>query len=178
MNKPLLIVLGGLPGSGKTTLSRALSQRLKGVYLRMDTIEQALRNANGMKVTGEGYAIAYALAEDNLRAGNDVITDAVNPLTVIRNAWRDVALRSAAKIIEIEVICSDKSEHRRRVETRKADIAGHEMPAWQDVISREYHTWDTKNITIDTAGKTAVDALESLMKQLTPMLINEAGHAE
>jgi predicted kinase len=166
MKEPVLFVFGGLPGSGKTALSRGLSRYFKGVYLRIDTIEQALRNYNSQKVIGEGYAVAYAVAADNLLMGNIVIADSVNPIPLTRDAWRDVALTNSVKIIEIEVICSDKDEHRKRVEIRQADIAGHKIPTWQEVIDREYHSWTTKNITIDTAGKTQPENLKSLIEQV------------
>jgi predicted kinase len=169
MNKsrpPLLIIMGGLPGTGKTALSKGLAQQLPGVYLRIDVIEQSLRNFNGHDVTGEGYAVARALAESNLLIGHTVIADAVNPIPLTREAWRTVGLKNSVKTVEIEVICSDKAEHKRRVEERTADIPGHEVPIWQKVLDREYHPWDTKDITIDTAGKTTEEALALLMEQI------------
>ncbi|MGO6670405.1 AAA family ATPase, partial [Rhizobium ruizarguesonis] len=39
----MLIIFGGLPGSGKTTIARALAERLNAVHVRVDTIEQAIR---------------------------------------------------------------------------------------------------------------------------------------
>src|SRR5262245_13248185 len=74
----MLVVLSGLPGVGKTTIARELAGALDAVCIRIDTIEQALRNA-GVKVEGEGYAVAYAVCEDNLRLGRTVIADCVNP---------------------------------------------------------------------------------------------------
>lgn len=41
----MLIIFSGLPGSGKSTIARALARRLRAVYLRIDTIEQAIRDA-------------------------------------------------------------------------------------------------------------------------------------
>lgn len=39
------------------------------MHLRIDSIEQALRNSN-VEISGpEGYEVAYAIAEDNLRLG-------------------------------------------------------------------------------------------------------------
>jgi len=43
----LLVVLSGLPGVGKTTVARDLAVASGAVHLRIDSIEQALRNAAG-----------------------------------------------------------------------------------------------------------------------------------
>lgn len=58
---PALVVLGGLPGVGKSTVARALLAQWQAVYLRIDTIEQALRDS-GVEVGTAGYRVAYALA--------------------------------------------------------------------------------------------------------------------
>ena len=79
----MLIVLSGLPGTGKTTIARALARELSAVNLRIDSIEQALR-CEGLRVEGEGYDVAYAVAEDNLRLGRTVIADCVNPWPLTR----------------------------------------------------------------------------------------------
>src|SRR5262245_14740333 len=110
----MLIIFGGLPATGKTTLSRALARALGAVHVRIDTIEQAIATVTGKPVVDEtGYCVGYAVAEDNLRLGHIVIADSVNPLQITREAWRAVAARSGVAAIEIEVICSDAAEHRR-----------------------------------------------------------------
>lgn len=61
--QPLLVVFGGLPGTGKTTISRELTRRLSATYLRIDAIEQSLYAAG--QAGGEmGYVIANALAAE------------------------------------------------------------------------------------------------------------------
>jgi predicted kinase len=50
--------------------------------------------------------------------GQSVVADSVNPLTATREAWRAVAASANFPIIEVEIICSDLEEHRRRVESR------------------------------------------------------------
>jgi predicted kinase len=56
--KPTLYILSGLPGTGKTTISQLLAQRITAVHLRIDTVEQALRDLCSVKVEGEGYRLS------------------------------------------------------------------------------------------------------------------------
>jgi predicted kinase len=164
----MLIIFGGLPGSGKTTLSRALAKRLGAVYVRVDTIEQAIR-ASGVPSTDvgpAGYVVAYGVAEDNLTLGRMVIADSVNPLHITRDAWLAVAARSAVTAVEVEVICSDKIEHRRRVETRKTDVEGLVKPTWQETVERVYDPWERKPIVVDTAAKDVQEIVDALIVRL------------
>ena len=154
-----LIVIGGLPGTGKTSLAAGLARTLDAVYVRLDTIEHSLRTSTmGCDAVGAaGYVVAYGIAEDNLRLRRIVVADCVNPRASTRAAWREVARRAAVAIVEVEVICSDVSEHRRRIESRASDIAGLKLPTWDEVIVREYERWAGEHLVIDTAHR-AVEA--------------------
>ena len=161
----LLIVLGGLPGAGKSTVAAALAQRIGALHLRIDTIEQAMRNF-GVEVRGpEGYLVACDVAEDNLRLGRTVIADSVNPLAVTRELWRSAGTRAGAALAEIELVCSDAAEHRRRVESRTVTISGLVLPTWQQVLEREYHAWATATI-VDTADREVDEIVEQVARQL------------
>lgn len=149
---PRLVVFSGLPGTGKSTIARELARQLGAVWLRIDTIETAIAD-EATPLTDEGYRAAYALAVDNLRLGLDVIGDSVNPWTETRDAWRDAGLRAGAEVVEVEVVCSDSAEHRRRVETRVSDVPGLAPPTWQEVVDRDYRPWNRDRLVIDTAGR-------------------------
>lgn len=161
----MLLIFGGLPAVGKTAIATGLARSTKAVHLRIDSIEQALRNSDVAISGPEGYVVAYAIAEDNLRLGRTVIADSVNPVEVTRAAWRNVAQRADTPCIEIEIVCSDQAEHRRRVESRKADIVGHRSPTWQQVCDREYEPWDA-DIVIDTAGHEIEASVSALWERL------------
>lgn len=164
----MLIAFSGLPGSGKTSIARELARRLRATYLRVDTVEQALRSCETLAtVVAEGYETIYRLAEDNLKLGLTVVADSVNPIDITREAWAEIARDANVRLINVEVICSDETEHRRRVETRSSDIPGLVLPTWDKVKSREYHPWTEPRIVTDTAGRSIGACVDALLSQLS-----------
>jgi predicted kinase len=96
----MLYILAGLPAAGKSTLAKHLAQEQRAVHLRIDTIEQALRET-GSPVNGpEGYVVAYGVAADNLRLGLSVVAHSVNPLQITRGDWcRDAVRRDRSHML-------------------------------------------------------------------------------
>lgn len=164
----MLIVFGGLSGTGKTTIARELARQLGAVHLRIDSIEQALRDyrAGRHSLDDAGYRVAYMVAADNLSIGRMVIADSVNPLPVTRDAWAAVAKRAETAVVEVEVICSDPDEHRRRTETRVSDIPGLILPTWRETVSREYHPWDREHLVVDTARQSVEQSVKVLRQAI------------
>ena len=103
---PHLYLFSGLPASGKTTLARRLAAHLGATYLRIDTVEQALRDLCHWDVQGEGYRLCYQVAADNLKLGRDVVADCCNPIELTRREWHQVALSNGADYTDIEICCS------------------------------------------------------------------------
>lgn len=164
----MLIIFGGLPGAGKTTIAKALAQKIKATYLRIDSIEQSLKRA-GIKseeVGASGYEVGYAVAKENLQLGLIVISDSVNPLEITRQAWKQVAADARVRFFEIEITCSDQVEHHSRVESRQADIAGHKLPSWQDVCNKEYEPWESDHFVVDTAKTSVSEAVDLIIRKL------------
>lgn len=167
MNKiPTLYIFSGLPGVGKTTLAKKLATYCGATFLRIDNIEQGLRDLCFLKVQGEGYRLSYRLAKDNLKIGNSVIADSCNPIQLTRKEWQEVAISAKADFINIEIVCSDRQIHRQRVETRVSNIPNLKLPSWQDVLQREYHPWNDERIIIDTANKSIESCYHALIKSI------------
>lgn len=157
-----LIIFSGLPGCGKTTLSSMLAKKLKATYLRIDTIEQGLREVCGIKeVEGMGYRLSYRLASENLLMGNTVIADSVNPWKLTRDEWDDVAKKIGTSFINVEIICSDKNIHQKRLEARDKIVT------WEEVLARDYQVWESERIQIDTAHSSVEQSFHELVKKLT-----------
>jgi predicted kinase len=148
----VLVVLGGQPGVGKTTLARALSARLGAAHVRVDAFEVALVR-QGLVPTpqhvGEhGYALGLAAAGTCLTAGTDVVVDAVFPVAAARRPFRDLAASHDVPVHWFRLICSDPAEHRRRVEQRVADLPGHVLPRWAEL--RRGDQWHERHAVVDT----------------------------
>ncbi|HEY3797242.1 MAG TPA: ATP-binding protein [Caulobacteraceae bacterium] len=151
----LLIAMAGLPASGKSTIARELAARTCAVWLRVDSMDQAIW-ASGTApkdLRDWTYRAAQAVAVDNLSLGRDVIADCVNDWQGARDGWEAVAKAAGAGITWIEVVCADAAEHRRRVETREVNIPGLPLPDWAAVTGREYHPWDRERVVIDTGHR-------------------------
>lgn len=165
-----LIVLGGLPATGKSTVAKQAAARLGAAYVRIDTIEQAIKESetnadNGLNHAvewGLGYEVAYAVARDLLKQGTDVFADCVNPMKITRDAWQALASSAGVRLVEVELICSDTAEHQRRVTSRTVDIPNLHLPTWQQIVDREYEPWDRPHVVLDTAGTPVGDTVDQL----------------
>jgi predicted kinase len=159
-------IFSGLPGVGKTTLAKALSSRLKAVYLRVDTVEQGLIDLCNYQVEGEGYRLSYRVASDNLEIGNIVVSDSCNPISLTRREWQEVASTKGIPYTNIEVVCSDIEEHRNRIESRVTDIDGLILPNWQQVVEREYEQWESERVEVDTTSRKPEESVIELLGKL------------
>jgi predicted kinase len=148
----VLVVVGGLPATGKSTIAEHLARLVRAPYLRVDRIEQAIVAYSSLEhpIGVAGYAVAYALASEQLTLGLDVIVECVYPIALTRDGWTATAADANAAIVEVEVICSDPDEHRRRVLTRTTDVDGLVKPTWEDVLRREYDPWSRPHLIIDS----------------------------
>lgn len=148
----MLIIFSGLPGSGKSTIAQSLAKQLNTLYLRIDTIEQAIRKVDEDKreMRPAGHFVAYFLARENLQLGATVIADSVNPLALTRDAYREIALSTGTGYLEIEIICSDIIEHRKRVETRVSEVKELTLPDWIQVTDLVYEPWNREHLVLDS----------------------------
>ncbi|MEM8653239.1 MAG: AAA family ATPase [Pseudomonadota bacterium] len=151
----ILVSFSGLPGVGKTTLAKALAARVKAIHLRVDSVEAAMKNSVLRIHSAEdaGYLALANIANDNLLLGFDVIVDTVNPIEITRKLRSETAAAGGAHLLNVEVICSDQTLHRDRVEGRESDIKGLVVPDWQQVCSRTFEAWQQDRVTVDTSAE-------------------------
>lgn len=143
---PLLVVVGGRSGTGKTTLARLVVGELGAAYVHLDSIvSPILRGDWGIDERSGadiGYDVARAIATENLRCGLPVVVDGLNHTAERRSAWREVAANSSAHLVQLETTIEDVQEHRRRVETRHVARSGLVGPSWNVIQMMAYEQWD------------------------------------
>ena len=150
---PTLIVLSGLPGSGKSVLAEGLARALLIPIFSVGPIEAAMWRA-GLDDANAGvaaYEIAEALADENLRFRLSVIVDAVNPVEAPRAAWRNLAAKHRVNLKVIECVCADDTILRQRIESRVH--GGAHGLTWKGLLQRraEYETWTDPRLVLDTS---------------------------
>lgn len=157
---PVLVVMAGLPGTGKSTIAEVLGARLGASIVSVDPIESAILKAgiDADQPTGlAAYLVADTMAEQVLASGRTVIVDAVNAVEPARLQWRDLAERAGVTLRVIEVVCSDAELHRQRLEKRMRTWPHLQEVSWRAVEQsvEGYDEWKGKSaalprVTVDT----------------------------
>lgn len=174
--RPVLVVLGGLPATGKSTIARLVAADLRAAFVRVDTIEAALDRAEDdldvpdRWLSPPGYVVGRSVAVDQLRGGLHVVAESVNPTDESRDAWRDAGRSVGARVVEVEVVCSDVDEHRRRVERRVSDVEGLVVPTWRQVLDRAYEPWSRPRLVVDTAELSPEEAADIVVSSVVDRL--------
>jgi len=154
----MLIVMSGLPATGKSAIADALAVAVNGLVVSVDPIESALLTSGiePNQPTGmAAYAVAAAIAETNLRLDRTVIVDAVNSVGQAKTWWIELSRREDVRLLVVEAICSDEAIHRQRLTDRRRALAIEE-PSWETVTLRreEWVAWPFAPLVVD-----AVDPL-------------------
>ncbi len=110
-----LILICGLPGTGKSVLAGTVAGRLGGAYLSSDATRRELADRDarrrgpggaalyGREMTERTYAELRLRAEAHLRAGRAVVVDATHASATHRAAARRVAEELAAPSLTVEL---------------------------------------------------------------------------
>jgi predicted kinase len=174
-----LIAMMGDAGSGKSTLSRALSRRLRWPVIDKDDIRDLLDD----RTPGLSYDIMFNIARRQLLQGLHVICD--SPLT--GGPWHaaQIAAETRATLAFVECHCPDEAIWRARINSRKElNLPAHHQTDWEAMHAHQGAAGSPEQTSalLDTHHHLVVNTLlpvESLCTQVVGWLVDQtAGRME
>lgn len=180
MRARTVVVLTGLPGTGKSTLADLLARRTGAPAFAGDWLLGALA-PHGI-LTGVDRPVLLAAYHDllaslvtrQLRLGQSAIVDCVLDDPVLAS-WRAKVAEHGGRLVVAECVCSDGTLHRQRIEGRRRDIPGWHEVGWDHVqrMRAEFHPLTTEHLTLD-----AVAPLDHNLARLTALATDGAHPAD
>jgi predicted kinase len=157
-----LVLVGGAPGTGKSTLAAGLAERLGWVVLRSDVVRKELAglapSARGdaalytPEMTGRTYDELQRRAEALLGQGESVVLDASWTRASHRAAAAEVAGRTVSDLVELRCAASPETARARVAERLRSDRDASDADAGvADRLAAEADPWPTA-VVVDTEG--------------------------
>src|SRR6185503_5470021 len=133
-----LLIVTGLPASGKTTLARELALRYGAALLRKDAIKEPLLDALGAgdaqhsrRLSDISFAALFALVRELATAGVDLILEGN-----FRPGEHEEVLRGLAPPRTAQILCRiEEPERQMRLAARQDDPSRH--PGHRDALRRD-----------------------------------------
>ena len=153
-----LVLIGGLPGTGKTTLASALGDELGWTVLRSDEVRKELAGLDPLEhvtvpyrdslyssaMTDATYRELRSRAGLLLRRGESVVLDASFSTARSRVDAAAVAAESAADLTELRCLLPADMAAQRLSRRAQADRdASDATPAIANAMAREFEPWPT-----------------------------------
>lgn len=175
---PLLVIVSGAPGSGKTTLATKLAAHMRLLHLERDVFFRSLEHTTGKKVDRPTVGVPrfYEVATKLLTVGASLIIDS----TLYKGISEDAIIELQAIADVVNIHCRAAEPH-ERFYVREVKRANGAVPQWLPefmphlekiyplVVEPLELSWDTIEVETTTTYKPTVawiaEALEARSNQ-------------
>ncbi|MBI2864240.1 MAG: ATP-binding protein [Chloroflexi bacterium] len=170
--RPVLVMLSGLPGTGKSHLARRLAGRVPLAVVSTDTVRLALvtRPTYTWQESRRVYAACQQMVGELLAKGVPTMFDATNLVGRFRAAVYKIAEEHSARLVVVETVAPENTV-RKRMERRsrredefdrsEADFSVYlRMKKSAEPIRHEHFTVDTSE-GIESAIDQIVEAIRN-----------------
>lgn len=163
-----LILVCGLPGTGKTTVAEAIAKKTKSYLLSTDVMRKEIveKPEYNKKEKEMVYGLIFSMAERMLQNSKNVVLDGTFYKKELRDKVREIADATKSKFQIVEVVCNDKIIRERLERRRKACSASDADFAVYKKIKKVFEPIREKHSIIDTGKewKKKVDLLFGKIK--------------
>ena len=165
----LFVLVGGWPGSGKTTLAGALAAEMKLPLLAKDKIKEALADALGQPAdVAESQRLGRAAVQVMLRVALDC------PGAVIDSTWfpevRPLVMSLPGEVVEVRCIVAREVARTRYYRRAAARHEGH-----LDLLRTEEDLWGLPSLPLGVGPVVQVDTTGAVdIAQLTREVLGSA----
>jgi hypothetical protein len=170
VQRPVLVMLSGLPGSGKSHLAREIVRRYPLAVLNSDALRRALvkRPSYSHAESARLFSAVHALIEDLLRRGVSVLLDATNLKEAHRRPLHEIAGRLGSRLVIVE-IRADEDVIKQRLSARRAredptDISEATQEVYE-MMRDEAEPIQGPHLVVDASGDAAM-AVNRIVNEL------------
>ena len=145
----------GYPGTGKSTIARAIAAALHAPLIDRDIIRQQAVDIFG-DISGVGrfsYELMFALTREQLQLGLSVVVD--TPLTYRTTLEQSQELARAFHTPLLVVHCQCPPDvQKRRLEGRKGNVSAFQITSWEEWLRWQprFEEFDDGGCIIDTSN--------------------------
>ena len=156
---PALIIVSGLPGTGKSFFCRKLAERLDIVILESDSLRRRLFPAPSYskEESTQLFRACHGLVEELLRKGISVALDATNLEEHNREQLYHIADQSGARLVVVRMEAPvEVVQQRLEQRSRREDQSDHSEADW--------NVYSKMKTTVDKIGRNhfAVDSSKDI----------------
>lgn len=151
----MLVVVCGLPGAGKSTVSRRIATRLDGRLVRTDVVRKELFPDPEYSAAESSavYEEVLARARETLSEGGRVVLDGTFRRRELRERVAGVAVDCGRPYRFVRVEC-DEAVVRERIAAREDDESDADFEVYK-LLKDEFEPIDGEHSVVDNSGSLA-----------------------
>jgi len=164
----MFIVMRGYPGTGKSTIARAIATALHAPLIDRDIIRQVAVDIleDQPRIGRFSYELMFALIREQLRLGLSVVVDTPLTYRITYEQAQELARSFGIPMLVVHCQCPPEVQ-KRRLEGRKGKVSEFQITSWQEweQWKPRFEEFEDRGCVIDTSHPLD-ESLAKVMRRL------------